>query len=106
MDQGKFIAQGTLNELVSGYSEGEIIEFTLEQPLAQEPHALIKGVKNTRWDIPLKRGQMTVESISKTLPLFIQYLTDQNISLSELECRKMTLDDLFISMTGRKLYEE
>ncbi len=105
MDQGKFIAQGTLEELVTGFSEGEIIEFNLEQPLLQDPQQFIKGIKTITWDAPLKRGKMTVESISKTLPLFIQYLTEQNITLSELECRKMTLDDLFISMTGRKLYE-
>lgn len=106
MDQGKFIAQGTLNELISGQSEGEIIEFTLEKPLTLEPESLIKGIKSMQWDLPLRKGKMTVESISKVLPAFIQFLTEQNTTLSELECRKMTLDDLFISMTGRKLYEE
>lgn len=106
MDHGTFIAQGTLEELITGYSEGEIIEFTLAQELKQDPQQVIKGVKNIRWDMPMKRGKMTVDTISKTLPPFIQYLTEQNIELSELECRKMTLDDLFISMTGRKLYED
>jgi ABC-2 type transport system ATP-binding protein len=105
MDQGKFIAQGTLQELITGYSEGEIIEFSLEQPMLQDPQQVIKGVRSVHWDAPLRRGKMTVESISKTLPLFIQYLTEHNLTLAELECRKMTLDDLFISMTGRKLYE-
>ncbi len=106
MDHGKFIAQGTLAELVTGYSEGEIIEFTLEQALPEDPQTRLTGVKSILWDMPLKRGKMTVDSISKTLPQFVQYLTDQHIALTELECRKMTLDDLFISMTGRKLYED
>ncbi len=106
MDQGKFIAQGSLEELVTGYSEGEVIEFSLEQPLSAEPGQLINGVKNVLWDIPFRKGKMTVESISRVLPLFVQYLTEHHIPLSELECRKMTLDDLFISMTGRKLYEK
>jgi ABC-2 type transport system ATP-binding protein len=106
MDHGKFIAQGTLNELVSGYSEGEIIEFTLEQSLMEDPISRIKGIKNIRWDIPFQKGKMTVESISNILPAFIQFLSEHHCALSELECRKMTLDDLFIAMTGRKLYEE
>ena len=105
MNQGEFIAQGNLEELVTTYSEGEIIEFNLEQLLPEDPQIHIKGIKSIIWDVPLKRGKMNVENISKTLPLFIQYLTDKHISITELECRKMTLDDLFISMTGRRLYE-
>ncbi|HWZ21215.1 MAG TPA: ABC transporter ATP-binding protein [Cytophagaceae bacterium] len=105
MNQGAFIAQGSLEELVTNYSEGEIIEFNLEQPLKEDPQTHIKGIKSIIWDIPLKRGKMNVDSISKTLPLFIQHLTDCHIAITELECRKMTLDDLFISMTGRRLHE-
>jgi ABC-2 type transport system ATP-binding protein len=105
MDQGKFIAQGSLEELVTNYSEGEVIEFNLEQPLQEDPKNSISEIKNIVWDIPMKRGKMTVNSISKALPLFIQYLSDRNIAIAELECRKTTLDDLFISMTGRRLYE-
>ncbi len=105
MDQGKFIAQGTIQELVTNYSEGEIIEFKLDRPMQEEFLSTIKGIKSITWDMPLIRGKMNVESISKTLPAFIQYLTVQQIAITELECRKMTLDDLFISMTGRRLYE-
>ncbi len=105
MDQGKFIAQGSLEELVSNYSEGEIIEFNLATPLAEDPQKELKGIKGITWDIPLKRGKMNVDNISKILPQFIQYLTDRQVAITELECRKMRLDDLFISMTGRRLNE-
>ena len=105
MNKGEFIAEGNLEELVTNYSEGEIIEFNLEQLLPEDPQIHIKGIKNIIWDVPLKRGKINVDNISKTLPVFIQYLTDKHISIVELECRKMTLDDLFISMTGRRLHE-
>jgi len=105
MDKGKFIAEGNVEELISKYSEGEIIEFSLSSPLETEPKHFINGVKNTFWDIPLLRGKMTVENISKSLPMFIQYLTDHQIQIVELECRKTTLDDLFIAMTGRSIHE-
>jgi ABC-2 type transport system ATP-binding protein len=105
MDQGKFIAQGKLDELVANYSEGEIIEFTLLQPLTEDPMNQFAGIKNIIWDTPLKKGKLIVDSISKTLPLFIHYLSDHNSTILELECRKTTLDDLFITMTGRRLYE-
>jgi ABC-2 type transport system ATP-binding protein len=46
-----------------------------------------------------------VKNIAETLPLFLQHIKDLNLKVIELECRKMTLDDLFISMTGRHLNE-
>ena len=105
MDQGKFIAQGSIDDLVSNYSDGEIIEFKLDKPLQEDILLLLNGIKEITWDMPQIRGKMRVDSISKTLPIFIQYLTEHQIQVSELECRKMTLDDLFIAMTGRRLYE-
>ncbi len=106
MDHGDFIAQGTIEELIRNYSEGEVIEFNLSKPLSEDPKNLITGINDIDWNIPLKSGKMTVHNIAHTLPLFIQFLTAQNITISELECRKITLDDLFISMTGRRLHEK
>lgn len=105
MDQGKFIAEGSINELVSKYSDGEIIEFKLGKALQNNPQEYIKEIKNITWDVALTAGRMNVNSISQALPLFIKYLSDQEVSIIELECRKVTLEDLFISMTGRRLHE-
>jgi ABC-2 type transport system ATP-binding protein len=105
MNQGRFIAQGRLEELLATYSEGEIIEFKLEQALTEDPQKYLTGVKKIIWDMPLRRGKMVVESVSKTLPGFIQYLSEHKTELAALESRRMTLDDLFISMTGRRLHE-
>jgi ABC-2 type transport system ATP-binding protein len=52
-----------------------------------------------------RKGKMVVLNIAETLPLLLPIVEKFNARLTELECRKMTLDDLFISMTGRHLYE-
>jgi ABC-2 type transport system ATP-binding protein len=44
-----------------------------------------------------------VEKIIDSLPELLKRTNDQNIKIKNLECRKVTLDDLFISMTGRHL---
>jgi len=33
-------------------------------------------------------------------------MNENNFHLTSFECRKMTLEDLFISLTGRKINEE
>jgi ABC-2 type transport system ATP-binding protein len=39
------------------------------------------------------------------LPEFLAFLKARDISLSHMECRRKTLDDLFVSLTGRKINE-
>ena len=46
---------------------------------------------------------MAVKNISETLPVFLQLVENSSISLTSLECRRRTLDDLFLAMSGRDL---
>ena len=51
------------------------------------------------------KGEIIVDDIVEYLPQFLKFIEENNIVLTSLECRKMTLDDLFITMTGRSLNE-
>lgn len=104
MDQGKFLAEGTLDELISKHGEGEIIEIALDKSLSLSAD-LIKGIRKINWEIPSLKGKIFVNSITETLPILIEYISAHQAKILELGCRKMTLDDLFISMTGRHLHE-
>jgi hypothetical protein len=46
-----------------------------------------------------------VKDIVTSLPRFLEAVERERVSLRRLECRKMNLDDLFISLTGRHLDE-
>jgi len=48
---------------------------------------------------------LEVERITNTLPALMKMTEINNVKIKTLECRKVTLDDLFISMTGRHLKE-
>ncbi|MBX9852056.1 MAG: ABC transporter ATP-binding protein [Cytophagaceae bacterium] len=102
MDKGRFIAEGTLNELTQKHGEGEIIEINLDKEINLSG---ISGIKKTNWEIPNQKGRIYVDNIAETLPALTAITSTQNIKILELECRRMTLDDLFISMTGRHLHE-
>ena len=103
MDQGKIIAEGSLNHLLDKFGEGDLIEYGIEGAFPTEKAEQLSGVLNCRWDENTGEGRLTVKNISETLPLFLQLVEKSSISLSSLECRRRTLDDLFLAMSGRHL---
>lgn len=104
MDQGKFLAEGTLKELTAKHGEGEIIELSTDKNFDLSENA-VKGIKKITWISPNTKVRFHVDNISTALPELLAHISKQAVKVSELECRKMTLDDLFISMTGRHLHE-
>lgn len=99
MDQGKVLAQGTVAELMSRNNSTEIVEFSLDEDVAlsvDTAGCLSLNRQGLTW-------QVTVSDIVRFLPLFLEEMKRKNLTIKTLECRKMTLDDLFISMTGRRL---
>jgi ABC-2 type transport system ATP-binding protein len=101
MDKGNILAQGTVDELISKSNGGQIIEFSVEgsaADLMDETYKMEKNEKEDKWKV-------TVKDIAADLPAFLDKMNQKGIKIKSLECRKMTLDDIFISMTGRKLTE-
>lgn len=103
MDKGKFLAEGTLSELTARHGEGEIIELTCDGDFNLNENG--KGIKKINWIIPARKARIVVDNIGVSLPEILNLISEQKVKATELECRKMTLDDLFISMTGRHLHE-
>lgn len=102
MDKGKILAQGTLDDLLSANSSKEIIEFSTFDSFPED-FFCGDGVFKLIWDEKSNSGKLVVASIVKQLPIFLKRVEDLGIKLTQLECRKLTLDDLFISMTGKHL---
>ncbi len=105
MDKGTILAQGTLDQLLSENNSKEIIEFTVNEIFPENLFCGELGMYKLIWDERTGRGKLIVQSIVKQLPLFLQKINENGINLVDLECRKLTLDDLFISMTGKHLSE-
>ena len=103
MDQGKIIAEGSLSHLLDKFGEGDLIEYVIEGAFPTEKAEQLSGVLSCRLDENTGEGRLTVNNISETLPLFLQLVEKSSISLTSLECRRRTLDDLFLAMSGRHL---
>ena len=105
MDQGKILAEGSLSQLLEKFSEGDLIEYTIDGAIPIERAKALSGVVSSHWNAESGQGLLTVKSISETLPDFLDLIKFSTASLTSLECRRRTLDDLFLAMSGRHLDE-
>ncbi|KPK85674.1 MAG: hypothetical protein AMS27_06665 [Bacteroides sp. SM23_62_1] len=103
MDKGKILALGTLEELLTVNQSDEIIEFIVDG----DPETLnlnnYPWFKKLNWDPYRKKVTLLVTEILQALPDILDRADPDNHKIIGLECRKMTLDDLFVSLTGRRL---
>ena len=105
MDQGKILAEGSLNQLLDKFGEGDLIEYVIEGSFPTQEAKALSGVLTCRWNEDTGYGRLIVNSISETLPDFLDLIKITAVSLTSLECRRRTLDDLFLAMSGRHLDE-
>jgi ABC-2 type transport system ATP-binding protein len=106
MDHGRLIALGTPRELVSRLGADHVIEFALGAGEALQSARLraLPGVKEVR------SGNGTILLIADnthvTLPALLSELGDRASALTHLATRHATLEDLFVTLTGRHLRDD
>jgi ABC-2 type transport system ATP-binding protein len=105
MDEGRVLVEGTLEHLLAAHMQREVISFTLRERRGVESLSRIEGAFDLVWDEAGSRGHLHVRDIVTSLPRFLEAVEREKVQLLHLECRKMNLDDLFISLTGRHLHE-
>jgi ABC-2 type transport system ATP-binding protein len=104
VDHGKIIAQGTPAELVAGLHAPHIVEFASDPPLSAEDLKAIPGVgdcrkRDDRWFVG-------VASLVDAVPALLSRLERGGSKLVSLSTHRATLEDVFISLTGRELRDE
>ena len=103
MDHGQVIALGTPAELIASLGADQIIEFSVLNDAALNEGALrqLPGVTNLR--VHENRYRLSVSQISATLPALLAELEKQTVKLDQLTTHQATLEDVFVSLTGRML---
>lgn len=105
MDNGVILKEGTLQQLLEDDSNEKVIEFTTEGPLSQEVIIASDLAFNIHTGESREKGSVTLANFETELPAFMTFMKSRNITLKHMECRRKTLDDLFVSLTGRKINE-
>jgi ABC-2 type transport system ATP-binding protein len=106
VDHGKVIALGTPAELIARLGGDHLIEFAVndgavldEQPLHSLPD--VTGVRRHE-----DAYCLTVTAPHVTLPALLQWLQAAHQPLARLTTRHASLEDVFVSLTGRQLGED
>jgi ABC-2 type transport system ATP-binding protein len=82
-----------------------VVEFTTENDLSSVETNLPGLPFNIRHGETREKGFVTLSDFENELPAFMAYMKSKNITLKHMECRRKTLDDIFVSLTGRKINE-
>jgi ABC-2 type transport system ATP-binding protein len=104
VDHGKIIAQGTPAELIAGLHAPHIVEFASDPPLSAEDLKALTGVKDCRRRDD--RWFVGVASLVDAVPALLARLDRGGSKLLTLSTHRATLEDVFISLTGRELRDE
>jgi ABC-2 type transport system ATP-binding protein len=103
IDNGKILKEGTLNQLLDDETNEKVVEFTAEHDFIHEDINSSGQPFFIRHGDTKEKGFVTLTSFESELPVFMSYLKSKNITLKHMEFRRKTLDDLFVSLTGRKI---
>ncbi|HEX5888263.1 MAG TPA: ABC transporter ATP-binding protein [Pyrinomonadaceae bacterium] len=101
MDHGKVIALGTPAELIESLGADQVIEFSVTNGLADDELTNLPAVTNLH-----KRGDvyaLTVSEIGIALPALLAEIKRQQSEIVTLTTHQATLEDVFVSLTGRML---
>jgi ABC-2 type transport system ATP-binding protein len=104
VDHGKIIAQGSPAELVAGLRAPHIVEFASEPALSAEDLKALPGVRDCRRRDD--RWFVSVAALVDAVPALLSRLDRAGSKLLSLSTHRATLEDVFISLTGRELRDE
>jgi ABC-type multidrug transport system ATPase subunit len=107
MDHGKEIALGTPRELIAVNCAEQMVEFVAgaaAKTLDMSALRRIAGVRDVRTENGAVRLQVT--ELHTAVPALLAELTRQNVPLTELRTHSATLEDVFVTLTGRHLRDE
>jgi len=99
VDHGRLIALGTPADLIAKLEARNIIEFTSEPELPAEAfRTLCHGCTKHR-----DTWQLRVDSLADAVPQLLATIEKHGAKLVTLTTHAATLEDLFVSLTGREL---
>jgi len=110
MDHGRIIALDTPQQLIASVGGEHIVEFAaINRENGDgliDPALLtaIQGVESHRLTAGVH--QVSVRELHTAVPQIFAVLTAQGLNLSEFRTHSATLEDVFVSLTGRNLRDE
>lgn len=108
IDQGKVIAEGTSDELKADMA-ADFIDITVANPQDTGKAAqLLRPLSGENPQTDEGRGHVSiaVESGAQSIAEVVRLLDAESVNIAELNLRRPSLNDVFLSITGEEISEE
>lgn len=103
IDHGRVIAEGTAKELKAKLGGGVLLELHLaEKEKAAQAAELLTGLGTGKPHVDEVYGHVTVPAEgARTLVEAVRVLDKANLEVADIELRKPSLDEVFLTLTGK-----
>jgi len=102
VDKGQVISIGTPRELVASVVGHEVVEFEApDGPVDEAGLRALPGVHGVRRAGP--GWALTAERVHVAIPALLAHLERRGVPLAGLSTHRATLEDVFVTLTGRRL---
>jgi len=104
VDHGRLISLGTPGDLIASLRGSNVVELATEPELTADVVEGLPAVLSAR-----RRGQgwaLTVDSLPASVPALLATIERGGMKVVSLSTHQATLEDVFVSLTGRALREE
>jgi ABC-2 type transport system ATP-binding protein len=103
VDHGKVIALGTPRDLIASLGAEHVVEFRVADEHAIDPIVLraLPSVEHAALDGGSWR--LTVREVHRAVPALLAALSERGAAPTDLATHHATLEDVFMSLTGRRL---
>jgi ABC-2 type transport system ATP-binding protein len=107
LDHGRVIALGTPRELIAGLGAEHVVEFTLAGAVPPDWDADLRALPGVR-AVRSADGvvSLTVAELHHTLPALMGTLERRGQALASLTTHHASLEDVFVSLTGRRIRDD
>jgi len=103
-DAGKIIAEGSPTELIRSLGANHVIEFSSGSAAGEKSLDWIQSLPSvSRVQIDENEVRVTADKLHEVLPGLVAGLEREHIELTGLSTRQATLEDVFVSLTGKHL---
>lgn len=101
IDAGRAVAEGRLDDLLAALPEAVTLEVAVDGPVDLLALQAVPGVTRARLDGA--RLQLSLDDLGRTAPAVLAALAAQGRRVRQLRSGGATLEDAFLTLTGRQL---
>ena len=109
LDHGRIIAEGSPSDIIAGLEAESIVEFRVVNPehmgrLSTDDMTALDGVDNVK--IETEHVTLSVADTAVAVAAVLHHVRDKGVDIDDLRTHRPTLDDVFLSLTGKQLRDE